>query len=270
MGIPKYIGNATSPITPPIFNVLPQSTPNDDCVFVAIFATSLLLSVLIIVVSITWDDECNYIYPNFTSNDIYVNESIGTVVKDVDISVLSTIRNTNPNNVVIGPLNINSFSNKFDTIKLVIQGKIDIMVIVETKLNNPYPISQFHIEGYATPFRRDRNKYGGGILINVREDIPCKLLDRHIFPDDIEGLFVELNFRKSKLLLLGTCHPPSQDDNYYFQTVGNDLEVYITKYEKYILAGDFKAEVSNLSNFLDMHGLYMKRHVTNLLKIPLV
>ena len=106
------------------------------------------------------------------------------------------------------------------------------MVIVETKLDDSYPISQFHIEGYATPFRRDRNKYKGGILIYAREDIPCKLLDRHIFPDDIERLFVELNFRKSKLLLLGTYHPPSQDDNYYFQTVGNALEMYITKYEK--------------------------------------
>ena len=52
------------------------------------------------------------------------------------------------------------------------------------------------MEGYATPFRRDRNKYGGVILIYVREDIPFKLLDRHIFPDDIDGLFVELNFRK--------------------------------------------------------------------------
>ena len=67
VGIPKYIGNATSPITPPLFNSLPKSSPNDDCVFVAIFATSLLLSVLIIghVVSITWDNEYNYIYPQF-------------------------------------------------------------------------------------------------------------------------------------------------------------------------------------------------------------
>ena len=78
----------------------------------------------------------------------------------------------------------------------------------------------------------------------------------HIFPDDIEGLLVELNFRKSKLLLLGTYHPPNQDD-YYFQTVGNALEMYITKYEKNILAGNFNAEVSevNLSNFLDIYGL---------------
>ena len=69
--------------------------------------------------------------------------------------------------------------------------------------------------------------------------------------------FVELNFRKSKLLLLGTYHPPSQDDNYYFQTIGNALEMYNTKYEKSILAGDFNAEESEvvLSNFLCTYGL---------------
>ncbi len=54
------------------------------------------------------------------------------------------------------------------------------MVIVETKLDDSYPISQLHIDGYAIQFRCDRNKYGGRILIYVREDIPCKLLDKHI------------------------------------------------------------------------------------------
>ena len=71
-----------------------------------------------------------------TRTRTHFNEFIGTVVKVLDISVLSTVRNTNPNNVVIGLLHINSFSSKYDTIKLVIQGKIDVMVTVETKLDD--------------------------------------------------------------------------------------------------------------------------------------
>ena len=43
-----------------------------------------------------------------------------------------------------------------------------------------------------------------------------KLLSKHNFPDDIEGIFVEINLRKIKWLLFGTYHPPSQADNYYF------------------------------------------------------
>ena len=48
------------------------------------------------------------------------------------------------------------------------------------------------------PFRLDRNRFGGGVLIYVREDIPCKQLTKHILPDDIEGIFVEVNLRKTK------------------------------------------------------------------------
>ena len=63
-------------------------------------------------------------------------------------------------------------------------------------------------------FRLDQNQKGGGILIYVRSDIPSKLLTKHSFPNDIEGLFVKINFRKSRRLLFGTYHPPSQNDQY--------------------------------------------------------
>ena len=108
------------------------------------------------------------------------------------------------------------------------------MIIVETKLDDSLPISQSYIDGYPTPFRRDRNKFGGGILIYVREDIPCKLLNNHNFPDDIKGLFIELNFRQSRRLLLGTYHPPNQHDDNYFRSIGDALEVYSTHHEKNI------------------------------------
>ena len=48
------------------------------------------------------------------------------------------------------------------------------------------------------------------------EDIPSKLLDKNVFPYDIESLFVERNFREWKWLIFGTYHPPSQADIYYF------------------------------------------------------
>ena len=35
-------------------------------------------------------------------------------------------------------------------------------------------------------------------MIFIRDDIPSRLLNKHVFPDDIEGLFIELNFRKVK------------------------------------------------------------------------
>ena len=201
------------------------------------------------------------LFVSFTlvNRDIHNNNCRNVKLPTIGDSItdkLNKIRSRNMNNVAIGLLNVNSFRNKFDGIRLFIPGNIDAMIIVETKLDDSFPIAQFYIDGYATPFRRDRNKFGGGILIYVREDIPCKLLKSHNFPDDIEGLFIELNFRKSRLIL-GTYHPPNQHDDYYFQSIGDALDVYNTNYEKYMLAGDFNAEENELvmKRFLELYGL---------------
>ena len=57
----------------------------------------------------------------------------------------------------------------------------DILIITETKLGDTYPISQFHIDGYSMPYRLDRNRNGGEVIIYVREDIPCKILENIYF-----------------------------------------------------------------------------------------
>ena len=55
-------------------------------------------------------------------------------------------------------------------------------------------------------------------MIYVSEDIPIKLLTKHVLPSDIECIFLELNFRKCKWLLVGTYHPPSQNDFLFLRT----------------------------------------------------
>ena len=49
------------------------------------------------------------------------------------------------------------------------------------------------------PYMVHRNKNGGGD--HVREDIPTKILTKYNLSDDIEGISLEINFRKSKWLL---------------------------------------------------------------------
>ena len=117
-----------------------------------------------------------------------------------------------------------------------------------------FPEAQFTIHGFSKPYRLDRNANGGGILIYVREDIPSKELNLHNF-DDIEGIFVEINLRKCKWLLFGTYHPPSQSDVYYFNSVSNALDIYYTKYDKFLLVGDFNAEDTEpvFASFLDQY-----------------
>ena len=74
----------------------------------------------------------------------------------------------------------------------------DILILTETKLDGSFPTSQFMVDGFSMPYRHDRKRNGGGIIIQIRDDIPSKRFTKHVFPDTKEGLFVELNFRKSK------------------------------------------------------------------------
>ena len=73
------------------------------------------------------------------------------------------------------------------------------------------------------PYRLDINKNGGGIIIYVREDIPTKILTKHNLPKDIEGIFLEIKFRKFKWLFCGIYHPLSQNDQYFFSNIEKAL-----------------------------------------------
>ena len=103
---------------------------------------------------------------------------------------LKKVRLKNPKNVTTGNLNINSISGKFDQLKCLISNHVNILILTETKLDETFRISSFLIDGFSSPFRLDRNRKVGSILIYVRNDISSKLLAKHSFPNDIEGLFV--------------------------------------------------------------------------------
>ena len=73
---------------------------------------------------------------------------------------------------------------------------VDILVITETKLDDTFLTSQFLVTGFSVPYRLDQNRCRGGIMIFICDDIPSRMFTNHVFPGNIEGLFIELNFRK--------------------------------------------------------------------------
>ena len=79
-------------------------------------------------------------------------------------------------NIIIAQLNINSLRNKFHSLVELVGGKVDVLVICETKLDQTFTKNTFHISGYKKPYRKDRNGDGGGVIVYVREDIPSQEL----------------------------------------------------------------------------------------------
>ena len=44
------------------------------------------------------------------------------------------------------------------------------LMISETKINDSFPVGNFIIEGFISPYRLDRDINGDGITLEVRED----------------------------------------------------------------------------------------------------
>ena len=71
-------------------------------------------------------------------------------------------------------------------------------MISETKIDESFPPSQFMIDGFSMPYRRDRNAHGGGILVHFRNNITAKFLKLENFRSDIKAIFIEMNIKSKK------------------------------------------------------------------------
>ena len=78
---------------------------------------------------------------------------------------------------------------------------IDIFMVTETKLDDYFPVSQFNVEGFSTPFRLYRNKNGRGIILYIRSYIIASKLTNFMFLNDIEAFFIEINLKVNKWLI---------------------------------------------------------------------
>ena len=165
--------------------------------------------------------------------------------KGNQMNTLHKIRIKNANRLIIGHLNVNSLRNKFQMLEELIKDKIDTFLISETKLDCSFPSGQFVIKGYSTSFRLDRNQNGGGLLLYVHEDIPCKILKEYTPEKPTGNLFVEINLRQWKWLLSCSYNPKTNLIADHLHCIGRGIDFYSSKYDKFIVLGDLNTEVSN-------------------------
>ena len=175
---------------------------------------------------------------------------------DDPYEVLKGIKLRNVNRLTIAHLNINSIRNKFHPLSKWVKGNLDICVITETKIDSSFPWKQFDIEGY-TQYRFNRDCLGGGVIIYIREDIPCRELKNHPQSTHIEGIFLEINLRKTKWLLFGGYNPKKSNIDTFLGYVGEVLDYYMQYLDNFLLLGDFNAEINEkpMSAFCDTYNL---------------
>ena len=193
----------------------------------------------------------NEMHSSPTSNDM---ESASDMENSA-YSILKKLRVNNVDKIIVGHININSIRNKIHLFADLIQDKIDIIVISETKLDCTFPKPQFKIPGYSLPFRLDRNKNGGGLLLYMRIDIPSHQLT--LTYEGIECIVCEIVISKTKWLLMGTYNPHKTMISNHLLILGKNLGHYLPSYDNVIVLGDLNCEINEepMSEFCSLFNL---------------
>ena len=126
-------------------------------------------------------------------------------------------RSDNESNTLIVHLNVNSFRNKFVFVEDVIKLS-DVFLVSESKLDHTFPSNQFRINGYKI-FKLDRNRFEGGLIPYVNENIPYKPLQEYIHLPNFEVIAIEFYLNNQKSLLLGLYKPSNQRTSDFIQNL---------------------------------------------------
>ena len=110
-------------------------------------------------------------------------------------------------------------------------------MVSETKIDDSFPVGNFVIDGFSTPYQLDRDSNGGGIMLYVREDIPSNLLATHE-KNHIKSFYVELNLRNEKWLINCSYKPNKFMICNYLDALSTYLDLHSTTYEKNLILGD--------------------------------
>ena len=150
-------------------------------------------------------------------------------------------------------LNIKSLRNKFEFLADQIKGKVDLLIVSETQLDESFPQGQFKISGFSRPFRLDRNSNGSGIMLFVIADIPAKY--SKISP--IDGFYVEINLRKQKRLICCSYNPNKHNISKHIEALSKSIDLFSSNYENFLLMKDFNASLDNavLKDFCNLCNL---------------
>ena len=114
----------------------------------------------------------------------------------------------NASNTIIVHSNINLFRNKFVFVDDIVNLP-DVLFVSVSKFDHMLQSNQFRINSYKT-FSPDPNHFGGGLILHINENIPCKLAQEHVHLPNFEVIAIEFYQSNQKWLLLGLYKPPNQ------------------------------------------------------------
>ena len=153
-------------------------------------------------------------------------------------------------NLSICHSNIRSINSneKLDHIRVDFGGRFDIITLSETWLKSSFNNDKLQVNGYCTPFRKDRasNRGYGGVLAWVKNDIFCKRLYEYEL-EDMEVMWLIVRSFNVKLIL-GICYrPPNAYVDWWLNFENMLLNVRESCPGHIMITGDFNSNVGNVN-----------------------
>ena len=83
-------------------------------------------------------------------------------------------------------MNINLIRNKLENLRKIIDGNVCLLYVAETKTGSSFPISQFPLKGYHSPYRLDVSNRRDGLFVYANASILTRQLKHEIKYKDIQ------------------------------------------------------------------------------------
>ena len=164
-------------------------------------------------------------------------------------------------NFKFGMLNVNSIRHKiYDIHEVLSKRLLDCFMLQETKLDDSFPVSQFHLQGYEL-YRADHKHNSGGLMTYLRNDLPKKrrtdLEIMEVTEGRIECLAIEFRLCNEKWIVLSLYKEPKTKDAIFIRNIENLLDKCLTEQCSMIVSGDMNIDMlkSNcLQDVLEIQG----------------
>ena len=153
----------------------------------------------------------------------------------------------------MGHLNINPVRNKSEALTYIIDNNIHLLLIFETKLDDFFSIAQFQTKGFNVPYRYDRNRKDGGLLLYIREDIQSKLLiSKSIY--NIDTLSAAVNLRKRKWFLNCSYNPHQNLISNHLKCLNCLIDEHSNSFDNFIFYWVLLTNIAKLLTILFLLG----------------
>ena len=140
-------------------------------------------------------------------------------------------------------LNIRSIRKKIDSLISLVTD-FDILCFTETHLDASILDQNVSFEGFDTIFRKDRNSFGGGILVYISNSLSVNRRT-DLEPANIECILIEIRDPTGNFLLCCTYRPPNSDKSFW-RNHSWSIDKASDISNKIVIVGDLNVDFLNI------------------------